>query len=138
MSVGLLIISHGSVGQAIYEAATSVLGSCPIRTHVVAMEFDYNRDDMLDEIQEKIIELDMGAGVLVLTDLYGATPSNIACLVDDPNVAIVSGLNLPMLIRLLNYPNLSLAELVSKAISGGSEGIIHYKPIKDPHAANRS
>ncbi|VAW97443.1 PTS system, mannose/fructose/sorbose family, IIA component [hydrothermal vent metagenome] len=138
MSVGLLIISHGEVGQAIYEAATSVLGSCPIRTHVVAMEFDYNRDDMLDEIQEKIIELDSGTGVLVLTDLYGATPSNIACLIENQNVAIVSGVNLPMLIRVLNYPNQPLAELVSKAVSGGTEGIIHYKPIKDSHAANGS
>lgn len=136
MSVGLLIISHGAVGQAIYEAATSVLGSCPIRTHIVAMEFDYNRDDMLDEIQEKIIELDSGTGVLVLTDLYGATPSNIACLIENQNVAIVSGVNLPMLIRVLNYPNQPLAELVSKAVSGGTEGIIHYKPIKDSHVAN--
>ena len=138
MSVGLLIITHGSIGQAIYEAATSVLGSCPIRTHVVAMQFDYNRDDMIDEVKEKIIELDTGAGVLVLTDLYGATPSNIACLIEDPNVAIVSGINLPMLIRVLNYPNLPLMELISKAISGGCEGIIHYKPIKDSHAANGS
>ena len=138
MSVGLLIITHDIIGQALYDAATSVLGSCPIRTHVVAIQFDYDRDDMLREIQEKIIELDTGAGVLVLTDLYGATPSNITCLVEEQNIAIVSGVNLPMLIRVLNYPNLSLQELIAKAISGGTEGIIQYTPIKDSHVANGS
>jgi len=136
VSVGLLIISHGSVGQALYEAATSVLGSCPIRTHVIAMQFDYNRDDMIRQVKEKIIELDTDAGVLVLTDLYGATPSNIACLINDSNIAIVSGVNLPMLIRVLNYPNLRLPELIAKALSGGIEGIIHFKPMKDSHVAN--
>ncbi len=136
MSVGLLIVTHGNVGQALYEAATSVLGSCPMRTKVVAMQFEYNRDDMVSEIRNKIIDLDTDAGVLVLTDLYGATPSNIACLVEGQNVAIVSGVNLPMLIRVLNYPNLSLPDLISKAISGGTEGVIQYKPVKDSHAAN--
>ena len=138
MSVGLLIITHGEIGQALYEAATSVLGSCPIRTQVVAMQFELNRDDIVDEVRTKITELDTGSGVLVLTDMYGATPSNIACLVEEKNIEIVSGINLPMLIRVLNYPNLSLSELISKAISGGTEGIIHYKPMKDSHAANGS
>jgi len=138
MSVGLLIITHGAVGQALYEAATSVLGSCPLRTQVVAMQFELNRDDIVNVVRHKIIELDTGSGVLVLTDLYGATPSNIACLIEEQKIEIVSGVNLPMLIRVLNYPNLSLPELISKAISGGTEGIIHYKPIKDSHAANGS
>ncbi len=138
MSVGLLIITHGTVGQALYEAATSVLGSSPIRTQFVAMQFDYNRDDMVIEVRQKIHELDTNAGVLILTDLYGATPSNIACLIEEQNVAIVSGVNLPMLIRVLNYPNLSLAELIDKAISGGTEGIIQCNPTKDSHAANGS
>jgi len=138
MSVGLFIITHGEVGQTLYDAATSVLGSCPIRTHVVAMQFEYNRDDIVNEVKNKIAELDTGSGVLVLTDVYGATPSNIVCLLENQNIIIVSGVNLPMLIRVLSYPNLSLQELVAKAISGGTEGIIRYRPIQDSHAANGS
>ena len=74
---------------------------------------------------DKTHKLDHGQGVLILTDIYGSTPSNIACaLSTKENVRIISGINLPMLIRVLNYPNLELDELVLKAISGGQEGIM--------------
>ena len=69
--------------------------------------------------------LDHGAGVLILTDLYGATPSNIAHrLVEENKTVVVTGLNLSMLMRVLNYPNLSLEELVDKACRGGGEGVV--------------
>ena len=72
-----------------------------------------------------VMELDTGDGVLVLTDVCGATPSNIACrLVSLGRVMVVSGLNLPMLMRILNYPNLSLEELAERAVSGGRQGIM--------------
>ncbi|CAK0770012.1 hypothetical protein CCP3SC15_4060003 [Gammaproteobacteria bacterium] len=72
--------------------------------------------------------LDQGDGVLVLTDMYGSTPSNIACRLDSEKVRIVAGVNLPMLIRVLNYSYLSLEDLTNKAISGGRDGIIHCRP----------
>ena len=131
MSVGLLIITHGTVGQSLYDAATSVIGSCPLRTKVVAMHFELNRDDIIAQVKNEVDALDTGSGVLILTDMYGATPSNIACLITEPKVAVVAGVNLPMLIRVLNYPTLPLLELTVKAIKGGTEGIFLCRSNKD-------
>ena len=64
---------------------------------------------------------------MILTDLFGSTPYNIAkVLHQETNIRMVSGLNLPMLIKVMNYPNLSLDELAQKAIKGGREGVIEY------------
>ena len=70
-------------------------------------------------------ELDTGDGVLILTDLCGATPSNIACRLSHlQHVKVVVGLNMPMLLRILNYPNLSLEEMAEKAVDGGRQGVM--------------
>jgi PTS system ascorbate-specific IIA component len=71
-------------------------------------------------------QLDQGDGVLVLTDIYGATPGNIALRLLEPGrVEGVSGVNLPMLIRALTYREQGLALAVEKALSGGTEGVVH-------------
>jgi PTS system ascorbate-specific IIA component len=87
-----------------------------------------NRDSDIDDLYETAIvlikDLDDGDGVLVLTDLYGSTPSNIAnSLHEHADINIVTGLNLSMLVRVFNYPNLNLADLTEKAYSGGIDGI---------------
>ncbi len=69
-------------------------------------------------------------GFLILTDLFGSTPSNIASRLqqfqESDKIRIVAGLNLPMLIRVMNYPHLALDELTQKAVSGGKDGVINY------------
>lgn len=135
MSVGLLIITHGDIGQSIHDAAIHVIGSNPIRTRIISLHANDDRDLLEKEVIETIIELDNGQGVLILTDMYGATPSNIACASTNQTVEIIAGLNLPMLIRVMNYPNLSLYELMQKALSGGKEGIMHYQIKKPKHAS---
>ena len=124
MSVGLLIVTHGNIGQSLYDAAAHIMDSCPIRTQIISLHATDDRETKEKEVNKTISELDNGMGVLILTDMYGATPSNIACLNETNNVKIISGLNLPMLIRVMNYPNLSLWELAEKAITGGQEGIL--------------
>ena len=85
---------------------------------------------MREQAQGMVQELDRGDGVLVLTDMYGSTPSNIAAgLQKEGKVSVVAGINLPMLIRVLNYPFLDLAALAEKALSGGRDGIL---PCKRP------
>lgn len=135
MSVGLLIISHGNIGQAIYDAAMTVIGSSPLRTKIIPVQFNHETGAIMEQLQQASLELDSGDGVLVLTDMYGATPSNIVCELNLQKVAIISGLNLPMLIRLMNYPTLSLTELVEKALSGGQEGIMYCRPMSKKNAA---
>lgn len=124
MSVGLLIITHDEIGEALYEAATAVIGCSPLRTRILSVSF-HDSPEQLDAIAQSIIEeTDSGDGILILTDMYGATPSNIACKFTQYPVAVVAGINLPMLIRVLNYPTLNLQELTEKAISGGQDGVI--------------
>lgn len=74
--------------------------------------------------------LQSGDGVLILTDMYGSTPSNVANrLMAKDGIQIVSGINLPMLLRVLNYPELGLEELVQKAVSGGRDGVRVCEPV---------
>jgi len=125
VNVGILLITHGNIGAALLRTAIEVLGICPLSTNTVTAPSDCDPESILADARQATEELDSGAGVLVLTDLYGATPSNIACrLHRSHELRVVSGLNLPMLIRVLNYPDLDLEELQQKAISGGRDGIL--------------
>jgi len=85
---------------------------------------DCNTDDILDQVRIALQKLNSGQGVLILTDMYGATPSNIVSELLDPSRVLVSGINLPMLVRVMNYPDLDLNDLAEKAISGGQDGIL--------------
>lgn len=125
MNVGILLITHGEIGTALLQAAVDVLGICPLSTCALAAPAGCDPDKIAAEARSAVEDLNSGDGVLVLTDLYGSTPSNIACqLYKRSNVRVVSGLNLPMLIRILNYPDLDLDELLHKAVTGGRDGVV--------------
>ena len=125
MSVSLLIVAHAPLGQAILDAAVGTLGRNPINTSGLDVVRDTEPDIAIIQAQRLVEELDEGDGVLVLTDIYGSTPSNIACsLLQRENIRIVTGLNLPMLIRVMNYAELDLPSLCEKAFSGGHDGIL--------------
>ena len=126
MSVGLLIVTHGDIGRSLLDTAVVVMGSCPLRTELLGIPMASDPDQQLERAKQYLQQLEQGDGVLILTDLYGSTPSNIACKLCNDKNTVVTGLNLPMLIRVLNYPNLELHELAAKAVGGGREGIIHY------------
>jgi len=124
--IGILIVTHGALGEALIRSASHVMGKRPIK--VLHLEVTI-RDDpaaVVPRARELVRELDGGAGVLVLTDMLGATPSNIATQLLLPGrVEGVSGANLPMLVRALTYRNEPLADLVERAMSGGCEGVVH-------------
>lgn len=125
MSVGLLLITHNQLGTELVKTATNMLGLRPLTIEILPVLPDSDSDSVLFEARRALTRLDQGEGVLTLTDMYGSTPSNVACqLTQNNNVVVVAGVNLPMLIRVLNYSRLSLAELALKALSGGREGII--------------
>lgn len=126
MSVGLLIITHGGIGKSLMETATGVLGVCPLQTEVMSIAQDCEPQVQLRRARDLIEKLDQGAGVLVLTDMYGSTPGNIAGALQSQSVVVIAGVNLPMLVRLLNYPQLGLQDLANKAISGGCDGVLIY------------
>ena len=129
MTVGLLIITHNQIGQALLNTATNMLGFCPLECTVLSLPPNADPDALLRQAREEIAKLNKGAGVLVLTDMYGSTPSNIAAsLCEAGDVVVVAGVNLPMLIRVLNYPRLDLAQLSKKAVTGGNDGIFPCRP----------
>ncbi len=125
MSIGLLIITHNQIGEALLDTAITMIGGYPLQTRTVAVTLNSNPEQITEHARELTRELDQGDGVLILTDMFGSTPSNIATsLLDHPHIMLVTGINLPMLIRVLNYSHLGLAELAQKATSGGHDGII--------------
>jgi len=124
--IGILIISHGTLGDALIHAASHVLGTRPQAVRHLGVAVDDDPEVVLPRAQELVKELDSGMGVLVLSDIYGATPGNIALrLLERGRVAGVAGVNLPMLVRVLTYRNEPLATVVDKALSGGREGVVN-------------
>ena len=135
MSVGLLLITHDGVGLALLEAAKRMLGGrCPLEAAVLPVGLEADAEQLRDAARRQALNLDQGDGVLVLTDLYGSTPSNIAASLAGQGVRVIAGLNLPMLVRVLNYAQEDLPSLAEKAVSGGSRGILQCE-ARPPDAA---
>jgi len=125
MSVGILIIGHDNVGESLRDNAVKTFGAQPLPLAVVSIGRDCEPERAHAQASAIVQALDQGDGVLVLTDICGATPCNIATrLLGEARVKIVTGVNLPMLLRVLNYADLSLERLVDKAITGGRDGIV--------------
>jgi PTS system ascorbate-specific IIA component len=124
--IGILIVAHGALGEALIHSASHVLGKRPLRVRQVGVTVHDDPEAILPQAQDLVRQLDEGDGVLVLTDIYGATPGNIALrLIKPGSVEGIAGVNLPMLIRALTYREEDLATVVEKALSGGHEGVVH-------------
>jgi PTS system ascorbate-specific IIA component len=124
--IGVLIVAHGELGQSLVSAVTHVLGARPPQFEVFAVAADDDPIALLPRAREAVAALDTGEGVAVLSDLYGATPCNLAVKLSRPgHVEVLAGVNLPMLVRAFTYRTRDLDTLVRKAISGGCEGVVH-------------
>jgi mannose PTS system EIIA component len=122
--IGILIVSHGAFGESLIHSASHVLGKRPLFLRQVGVTVHDDPEAILPVAEDLIRFLDQGQGVLVLTDIYGATPSNIAARVLKPGrVEGLAGVNLPMLIRALTYRDEPLESLIAKALSGATEGV---------------
>ena len=124
MNVGILMITHSDIGKQMLLTATSVFGKNPFRVEILSVD-NYDQPNDVKELGQKYVKfLDQGRGVLILTDIIGTTPSNIAKSIDYKNIRVVAGLNLSMLLNVFNYSNDSLNQLADKAIDGGVTGIM--------------
>jgi len=125
VSVGVLLVTHENLGETMLGIVTRVLGSCPLEIKSLPVFYGDDPAGLSSHAQQMMEGLDHGDGVLVMTDMYGATPSNVVTtLLTRKNVRAIAGLNLPMLVRVLNYPSLCLDELVIKAVDGGCNGVM--------------
>ena len=119
-----MLVTHHVKGRALLTTASRLLAVCPTRIRCLDVPVDANPETILERATKEMLDLDDGEGVLVLTDAYGSTPSNIACQLAGQHYArVVSGLNLPMLIRIFNYFTEDLDTLSRKAVNGGVRGI---------------
>ena len=123
MKVGILLVTHSDIGKQLLLTAISVFGKNPFQVELLSVD-NYDQPNDVKELAEKYVKfLDNGAGVLVLTDIIGTTPSNIASSIDHEKIKIVAGLNLSMILNVFNYPEHSLDQLSIKALEGGIQGV---------------
>ncbi|MES2857600.1 MAG: PTS sugar transporter subunit IIA [Pseudomonadota bacterium] len=127
MAVGILLITHEGVGTALLAVATRLMRKLPLVAEAFEVPFDGDVDALLPQASAALRKVDGGHGVLVLTDLYGATPSNLAAKLARLGTPVrrVSALSLPMLLRVMNYADLELDELPAVAAAGARNGVIH-------------
>ena len=123
MKVGILLVTHSDIGKQLLLTATSVFGKNPFQVELLSVD-NYDQPNDVKELAEKYVKfLDNGAGVLVLTDIIGTTPSNIASSINHKKIKVVAGLNLSMILNVFNYPEDSLDQLSIKALEGGIQGV---------------
>lgn len=112
--IGVVIVTHGSLAQALIEAAHAVVGH---QQYVEAIQIDPQQSDEVqrENIRQAVSRSETGDGVMILTDMFGGTPSNLAIsMLSKGNIEVVAGVNLPMLIRLFSIrkdTSLSLAAI---------------------------
>lgn len=126
MNCGILLITHPGVGSALLDVATHLLRQLPLKAEAFEVPFDADLSTLLPQASAAMRRVESGAGVLVLTDLYGASPSNLAAQIARLGTPVrrVSALNLPMLLRVMNYPEQGLDQLPATAAAGARNGAI--------------
>lgn len=124
--VGLIVIAHAPLAAALIDCARHVYSCHPERCIALDVMADADPAAELGRARQAVVDVDGGDGVLVLVDMFGATPGNIAAQLSQAGrIEIVAGVNLPMLMRVLCYRNTAnIATLPDKALGGGASGIM--------------
>lgn len=134
MTAGLLLITHPGVGDALRETAAGILQPLPLAVASISPGEDETPEATRGRIESLADDIDTGAGIVILTDAFGATPANIAVAVGrGRGCPVITGVNLPMLLRVLNYPEQSVAALAQTALSAARDGILLATPPAISH-----
>ena len=127
--IGMVLVTHGALAIEFKSALEHVVGPQDF-VETVAIGPDDDMEQRRNDILACVDAADQGAGVVILTDMFGGTPSNLAISVmQNRDVEVIAGVNLPMLVRTLTYRNNDLRTLIAKALSGGREGVIHFTDL---------
>ncbi|TNF66620.1 MAG: PTS fructose IIA subunit family protein [Gammaproteobacteria bacterium] len=125
--VEVLLITHGKIAESMYQVAEGIMPEKAKSIHIVPWSLSAGAKYAPENLETVIEDIDQGDGVLILTDICGATPYNVVkhlTQITTNEVRVVCGLNLPMLLRVLNYIEKPLDQLVDIASDGGHRGII--------------
>lgn len=132
--IGILIIAHGGLGESLIHCVTHVLGKQPPQLAHFAVGTDDDPSDLLPQAQQVVSTLNTGSGVLILSDIYGASPCNLVTKLLAPGkIEGVAGVNLPMLVRVLNYRDKPIKVCLEKAVTGGRDGVVHFTKTTCDH-----
>ncbi len=124
--IGLFLITHSSLGESLLQCAFHVLNKRPPLLLQLGIAAQDDPLDVLPLARQMLNLVDGGKGVLVMTDIFGATPANIAAkLLEEDRVEGVSGVNLPMLLRAINHRDKDMKTLVTKTVGGGRDGVVN-------------
>ena len=105
--IGVVVVTHGQLATELLNAAETIVGDLPSFA-AVSIGWHEDTEDARNEIEQAIARVDSGAGVLILTDMFGGTPSNLAMsFLAQGKIEVITGVNLPMLIKLVNLPEQS-------------------------------
>ena len=127
MNVALLLVSHKGIASNLLETAYSIVNDKPDNLAYVEVPMDAPVDIMRGKIQQQLDQFDQTKDVVILTDIYGGTPSNLAsCFISNGKTQLISGLNLAMIIKAINYRRLPLSEIIDKIIQGGRQSIAQH------------
>jgi mannose PTS system EIIA component len=114
--IGALVVTHGHLGQELVAAAEMIVGDI---SHIQAVSIGWHDDvnDARKDIERRIAEVESGSGVLILTDMFGGTPSNIALSFHDPGkVDVLTGVNLPMIIKIAGQKEGDALDSLARAV----------------------
>jgi len=125
MSVALLLITHEQIAHSLLTTAHNILSRPVDNAIAIEVPMDAPPETIRAQASRQLSTLEIDSGLLILTDLIGSTPYNVATQIkaDQKEAIVISGLNLPMLLKLANYRELPLTELADKAVLGGQSGI---------------
>jgi mannose PTS system EIIA component len=126
MACGILLVTHPGIGASILAIATALMRQLPLQAEAFEVPLDADLEALLPQASSALRRVDSGEGVLVLTDLYGASPSNLAGQLARLGTPVrrVSALSLPMLLRVMNYPEQGLDQMPATAAAGTRNGAI--------------
>lgn len=122
--VGVILITHTDYGAALLRAAEAILGpqeDC----RAISVDVSQPVEETLAVIRQAIKDIDAGGGVVFLTDMFGGTPTNLSLsMLGSGQLEVITGVNLPMLIKVLSGRRLPLAQLAEEAKAAGVNGIV--------------
>ena len=122
--VGVIVVTHGQFGKYLLEAAQTILGPQEQCAHI-AVEGAVEMSALLSDLKHTVKQLETGDGVIILTDMFGGTPSNISLSLLQPGkVDVLTGANLPMLLRILGMRGQDLPQLAQDAKNAAIQGIV--------------
>lgn len=126
--IGILLITHGSFGEALVQNACHVLNKRPAQLNQLGVAAQDDPLDLLPLAREMVGLVDDGQGVLILTDIFGASPANLALKLLEPGrIEGLAGVNLPMLLRALTYRDKGMEILLNRARDGGRDGVFNMQ-----------